>query len=164
MTDKEAIATLQTMEYELSNQVGSKYCRKKYEAVKTAINALEQEPCEDAVGRKAVFGLVKQMYLEVANSTVDSHTISDCISLTASKCREYIDEHIRELPPVTPTRKKGKWICVHHIENKITYDSWKCSECQHDFNTEEESMVDFDEYKYCPNCGTEMKGAEHGSN
>ena len=59
-------------------------------------------------------------------------------------------------------RKVGKWICVRHIENKITYDSWKCSECQHDFNSEEESMVDFDEYKFCPNCGAEMVGAENG--
>ena len=55
-------------------------------------------------------------------------------------------------------RKVGKWICVHHLENKITYDSWKCSECQHDFNSEEESTVDFDEYKFCPNCGAEMRG------
>ena len=54
-------------------------------------------------------------------------------------------------------RKKGRWICVHHIENKITYDSWKCSECQYDFNSEEESMVDFDEYAFCPNCGAEME-------
>lgn len=59
--------------------------------------------------------------------------------------------------------KKGKWICVHHIENKITYDSWKCAECQHDFNSEEESMVYFNEYKYCPNCGAEME-SEDGSN
>ena len=58
-------------------------------------------------------------------------------------------------------RKVGKWICVHHLENKITYDSWKCSECQHDFNSEEESMVDFDEYKFCPNCGADMRGSEN---
>jgi hypothetical protein len=58
-------------------------------------------------------------------------------------------------------QRKGKWICVHHLENKITYDSWKCSECQHDFNTEEESMVDFDGYKYCPNCGAEMTAEEN---
>ena len=63
---------------------------------------------------------------------------------------------------LTEERKVGKWICVHHIENKITYDSWKCSECQHDFNSEEESMVDFDEYKFCPNCGAEMRGCENG--
>lgn len=43
MTREEAIATLETTEYELINQIGSKYCQKKYEAVKMAIKALEQE-------------------------------------------------------------------------------------------------------------------------
>lgn len=44
MTREEAIAILHTTEYELSNQVGSTYCRKKYDAVRFAIKALEQEP------------------------------------------------------------------------------------------------------------------------
>jgi hypothetical protein len=43
MTREETIAILQNMEYELSNQVASKYCRKQYDAVKTAIEVLEQE-------------------------------------------------------------------------------------------------------------------------
>ena len=49
MTREEAIATLETAEYELSNQVGSKYCQKKYEAVKMAIKALERELILDKI-------------------------------------------------------------------------------------------------------------------
>ena len=44
MTKEEVMATLDNMKYELSNQVGSKYCRRKYEAIKEAIKALEQDP------------------------------------------------------------------------------------------------------------------------
>ena len=126
-----------------------------------AIKALKQEPCEDAVSRKAVFGLVKQMYLEVANSTVDSHTISDCISLTASKCREYIDEHIRELPSVTPTSKKGKWI--GHVSNMNCEDIDNFYDEDWDGTTHECSLCHatyFYMTDFCPNCGADMEGEE----
>ncbi len=43
MTREEAITILENSEYELSNQVGSKYCQRKYEAVKMAIETLKQE-------------------------------------------------------------------------------------------------------------------------
>lgn len=106
------------------------------------LNYLEGEPCEDAVSREAVLMEIDKYMCGVPYD------------------EKGIDVVLKELPHVTPARKKGKWICVHHIENKITYDSWKCSECQHDFNSEEESMVYFNEYKYCPNCGAEMEREE----
>ena len=111
------------------------------------IKALEQEPCEDAVSRQAILKEIPVLW----NSNGDK-----------DYCMETLRDFVAELPPVTPSRecgkqKKGKWICVHHLENKITYDSWKCSECQHDFDSEEESTVDFDKYKYCPNCGAKME-------
>lgn len=88
--------------------VGGIYSEKYGQALYVAMQALEQEPCENMLSREAVLGLAKQMYLDVANSTINARTISDCISLTASKCREYIIEHIQGLPPVVPTHKVGK--------------------------------------------------------
>ena len=59
MTNQEAIEILQTMEYELSNQVGSKYCQKKYEAVKMSIEALEQESILDKIKSEILCNIVE---------------------------------------------------------------------------------------------------------
>jgi len=90
--------------------VGGIYSEKYGQALYVAMQALEQEPCKNMLSREAVLGLAKQMYLDVANSAIDAHTISDCVSLTASKCREYIDEHVRDLPPVASAHKIGPCI------------------------------------------------------
>lgn len=49
MTSKEALAILQNMEYDLSNQLGSKYCQKKYEAIGVAIKLLKREAIIDKI-------------------------------------------------------------------------------------------------------------------
>lgn len=149
-------------------------------ALKMGIESLRKEPCEDAVSRKAVLNLVKYLDFKgveglehYKHKCIEIEDVEDLPSVTpelsslremndALKKRvEFLENMIRYAS--APARKRGKWICVHHIENKITYDSWKCSECQHDFESEEESMVNFDEYKHCPNCGAEME-SENDSN
>ena len=42
MDRNEAKSILKTCQYELSNQIGSEWCRKKYEALQEAIKALEE--------------------------------------------------------------------------------------------------------------------------
>ena len=64
--------------------------RKNYEAFKLAIEALEQEPCEDAVSRKAVLNGIDN-YIEKAQSTGAK---DDFISF-----EELV---VKALPPVTP--------------------------------------------------------------
>lgn len=49
----------------------------------------------DLISREAIMKLTKEMYLEIANTEYDVHTISDCTSYVASKCRQYIDERIQ---------------------------------------------------------------------
>lgn len=80
-------------------------CQSKHpikEALCAARKALEQEPCEDAVSRAEVIKIAKEMYLEVANMELDVKTISDCISYTASKCREVLERRLQALSSVTP--------------------------------------------------------------
>ena len=80
-------------------------CQSKHpikEALYAARKALEQEPCEDAVSRAEVKKIAKEMYLEVANMELDVKTISDCISYTASKCREVLERKLQVLSSVTP--------------------------------------------------------------
>lgn len=142
MTKEDAKKFLYSIADDLGFTGVESYTCKDGDKMRDAIKALEQEPCEDAVSREAVLMEIDKYMCGVPFD------------------EKGIDVVLKELPHVTPARKKGKWICVHHIENKITYDSWKCSECQHDFNSEEESMVYFNEYKYCPNCGAEMEREE----
>ena len=62
---------------------------KMIKALNTAIKALEQEPCEDAVSRKALIN---------AFPISDTYTLDDIIAT------------IKFQPSVTPTRPKGYWI------------------------------------------------------
>jgi hypothetical protein len=74
------------------------------EAKKMAIEALEQEPCDDAIIRQAV------------------------LKLFATHDGKYLFEAIRDLPSVTPKQRTGHWI------NKKITDDYRvvgiCSECK----------------------------------
>jgi rubrerythrin len=63
-----------------------------------------------------------------------------------------------------PERKKGKWIHGREISREmigdciiaIFYDGWTCSECGCLVEKEREPL-----YKYCPNCGADMRGEKN---
>ena len=60
-------------------------------------------------------------------------------------------EFIKDLPPVRPTQRKGKW------ENKGInghYFYGKCSKCGQEFCVDTWYTQNM---KYCPNCGAEMR-------
>jgi hypothetical protein len=61
-----------------------------------AIKALEQEPCADAVSREAMLDAITEID---DNINMDIYT-------------NEVREIIRDLPPVTPKQKTGKWIPV----------------------------------------------------
>lgn len=112
-------------------------------ALDIAIKSLEQEPCEDAISRKKV---MNQIFYSTDNS-------GDVV--LGSNLRKRIEE----LPPVTLTRKKGKWI--RHEERKpLKYGyeliiKGKCSNCG-------EVFCETYKMKYCPNCGSLMsKGVKN---
>lgn len=70
----------------------------------------DKRNCDDLISREEVKKLAKEMYLEVANMELDVKTISDCISYTASKCREVFERKLQELPSVQP--QEPRWIPV----------------------------------------------------
>ena len=72
-------------------------------SINKAIDALEQEPCTDAVSRQAV----KEQMIKYGFYAPDMT----------------VTEFVEELPPVTPTRPKGHWI-------EVDLDVWDCSECK----------------------------------
>lgn len=97
------------------------------------INALQQEPCTDAISRA---------------NTIDeiSHIIFDH-PLDGYEDGQLILETIQDMPPVTPAEKTGKWIdgkcnrCGTHAPYWAMASTYYCSD-------------------YCPNCGAKMQEVE----
>lgn len=122
------------------------------------LEALDQEPCEDAVSRAEVIKITKEMYLEVANMELDVKTISDCISCTSSKCREVLERKLQSLESVTSQEpRKGHWIV-----NK--WGNISCSECGcnalydkvYTDNSPSGKVIRI-KSTFCPTCGAYMR-------
>ena len=54
-----------------------------------------------------------------------------------------------QLPSAQPEREKGKWIADNH-------DFWVCSNCKFPSEAHGANIL----YKFCPNCGADMRGAD----
>lgn len=95
---------------------------------------LEQEPCEDCVSRQAVLSLFnKSAY----------YSWEMCL----------LKRNIEELPPVTPTHKKGEWVKTgQSFINPNKFLCYSCSECGGGSGKVKT--------KFCPNCGAEMESEE----
>ena len=100
----------------------------------TNINILiGQEPCEGAISREDV--------------------IEDVVKCTDMNedTMEVLEEKINKLPPVTFTRKKGKWIVEDSGNYNGKWSTCYCSNCK-DYYTR-----NWREMNYCPNCGAKME-------
>jgi len=58
-------------------------------------------------------------------------------------------DRIKALPSAQPEREKGKWIADNH-------DFWVCSNCKFPSEAHGANIL----YKFCPNCGADMRGAD----
>lgn len=104
------------------------------------IEAIEQEPCEDVVNREAVIDEIEFYQINPQHFDFDS-LIND----------------IKDLPSVTPTRKKGKWI-YNEKDSDLDYLVYSCSVCGrhvHIYLTNNNRCIE--DYPYC-HCGAYMKG------
>jgi hypothetical protein len=74
-------------------------------------------------------------------------------------CMETLRDFVTELPPVTPTRKVGKWIDGWTQDASYEFEPIiRCSCCGYETTAYAEN-----EYDCCPKCGTYMKGEEDGN-
>lgn len=120
-----------------------------------AVEALEQEPCEDwydvpsdemtlGQARQAVKDLRKKLAEYLWQEPCDCISREDAIRISSGECHfSNILKELKNLPSVNPQPKTGRWI------------NNSCSEC---------GIYNASAYKsYCPNCGccmVEMKESE----
>ena len=103
------------------------------DAFKVVFELLDNEPCEDCWSKKEVADIINRKRFGINKISMG-----------------IIKEKLEALPPVTPTRKKGKWVEVWDKDH-IVILAYKCSECGTMRNTKT---------KYCADCGAEMEGGE----
>jgi len=89
----------------------------------------EQQPSDDCVSRQKVITIIQNHWWN---------------------CKD-IDELVKALPQVTPTRKKGKW-----IEEPNCWLRCSCCNSHHPHT----SIYTIRGSNYCPNCGAEMEVEE----
>jgi hypothetical protein len=124
MTRKEAKRVLEV-------DLDHTYNDESKEALRMAIKALEQEPCEDAISRQAALN-----------------------GITMAEVRWQAVDNVKKLPPVIPQPKTGHWIPRQEIigvdkegnEMSATV-GYKCSKCL---------IVHPRTSIYCPSCGAKM--------
>lgn len=105
----------------------------KNEAMKMAIKALEQEPCEDCISRRELNNKIEMLDMRYGS---DLRYGSDFYWGT----KGIIDE----LPSVYPRQKVGHW------ETRNIFPNWLyCSECDEPYGGN-------DTPRYCPSCGAKM--------
>lgn len=156
MTNEEAIQILRAnvmVACDTSDKVGYGTPLNKAieQALKMAIKALEQQPCETAIDKKEVFNILRRNY-RVQSVSVDGYCVP-------ANYREDIYDEIKALPPVTPTHKVEKWIRkpIRNEKGGCIGAEMICSYCKKD-NEQDKKLA------YCPNCGAEMRGSENEIN
>ena len=98
--------------------------------------------CEDAVSRQAALKAFEELPHEYKTKEQRARTggIAAC---------QFI---VRELPPVTPKQRTGKW--NDYYTSKKGNDVFNCKLCGATFIVTQGE----DNMNYCPNCGAKMEG------
>jgi len=106
------------------------------ELIESAIEALEQQPCEDCISREQAVDAVADLF-EISEYP---HPYPQGKPIRLKD----IKEKLKQLPPVQPKPKTGHWIPSHIPESILD----ECSECGF-------SCGAFT-FNYCPMCGAKM--------
>ena len=129
------------------------------EALDMAIKALERQS-EDAISRKAVVKYIKASDAELGHDSENEMVVEDILNMppvtpvaciaTVKFSKEDIEELVNEkMKDIVVERKKGKWIVLKDEYGDICEAI--CSCCEDNGNHK---------WKYCPNCGADMRGEQ----
>ncbi len=100
----------------------------------------EQQPCDDAISRQAVFDFIRDNY---RRWFINDDAFMQCM------------KGIKDIVPVTPQPKMGRWVEEDMFDGDVAY---RCTNCNEVFSLIDGTPKD-NEYNYCPNCGCKMQDA-----
>lgn len=154
------------------------------ELIESAIKALEQPLCEDAISREdamnMILGYGNEIKAEVMNDIKASMIKLPSVQPKLIECEDAISRNIavanvqelaklhpndsnnlnkvvkclETLPPVTPQPKIGHWI--KYGIPRCGEQHYKCTNCDEYFNFGLYSDYYKKAFKFCPNCGCRM--------
>lgn len=156
MTKEEIENELHRMLADIVSSGYPKWKRGRYrEAIKEALEQLQQEPCDDCISRFSIKKKLQEHHDFYVNAyggfnnlppndkpRVDE--ITNCISMVVNE------------PPVTPQPKIGQWFIDERPESDREVVCSNCGQPIFKYH-----KLDFDyRPKYCPNCGAKMQEVE----
>ena len=130
--------------YECEN----KECKLK-EALDMAISALEQEPTDDATLKDIFCMGCEYKDAEPCEDAISREAVIKLFNGNIGSEAALILHKVKQLPSVTPSRHKGRWILDE--DKSLLFNVYKCSNCEN---------IGARKSKFCPNCGAEMESAE----
>ena len=141
MTREEAIARIKN--HKIAHKMNEPRAIYISEALDMAIEALEQEPCEDAVSRKTLISHIENQSREWGEDYDAQQILGD----------------IEDMPPVKPQEPKTGYLINAKVGKLFPSNDFKCSKCG--------NILDFDgvncgrgDANFCPNCGAKMVESE----
>lgn len=103
---------------------------------------LEQQPCDDAIGRQAVHETIERW----------AGSMNVLVALPTREIRPLLDS-IHDLPSVNPQPKTGHWKYAEQLQAEIC-SCCSCIKGNYFFSDIEVPI------KFCPNCGASMESEE----
>lgn len=124
--------------------------REQKEALDMAIEALEQQPCEDAISRQAAIDALMAW-------EEDYFWDKECVKYRGDPYWVAPSDVIEQLPSAQPERIKGHW-----VEIASSNHTYKCSVCGRLLvNITDGKNNVAKNYPYC-HCGADMRGEQDG--
>lgn len=132
MTREEAIKILEAGRNPYHNIDTDTWC----EAFEIAIEALKQEPCDDAISRQAAIDAFERFIHELGIKDEPYNYGEMALS-------------VQNVPSIKPQEKTGHWIRGHH--------GFGCSNCHKSIEGKwDDNIDDITGTLFCPNCEAKM--------
>lgn len=109
----------------------------------------QPEPCEDTISRQSA--------IQAAECIVDHHAITPYQTMRSAM--DHLQRILRGMPSAQPERIRGRWVKDEEASNQHVEPIYICSACN---NMDAWGEVEKNTFKFCPNCGADMRNKEDG--